>query len=308
MALVVGVEIPDADLAATVGSGFDRLPERLDAAGVGYVLLGADRAAGTGPALSPALTGTVFARRTTGLGLVAAASPQRDHPYNLARRIASLDHIARGRAGWLALRADAAIALGAPDRGSWAPARGPRGAELLADAVTAVRALWRTWPLESLTLERPARVRPPEAELRYADHTGAYASTGPLNVPTTPQGEPVVFWEHADGDGAHAATADLVLAGPGDEPAASAHLRLDAADPALRERITALADRPGGTGVLIRVGRADVGGFLTGTLPALAAAGVVRLRDTADPEPLRVHLGIDRRAEPDPRRWRPVYA
>ncbi|UGT62824.1 hypothetical protein [Nocardia asteroides] len=148
MALVVGVEIPDADLATTVGSGFDRLPERLDAAGVGYVLLGADRATGTGPALGPVLTGTVFVRRATGLGLVAAASPQRDHPYNLARRIASLDHIARGRAGWPALRADAAIALGAPDRGSWAPARAPRGAEALTDAVTDhVGGGWETHPL-----------------------------------------------------------------------------------------------------------------------------------------------------------------
>ncbi|WP_024800116.1 LLM class flavin-dependent oxidoreductase [Nocardia sp. BMG51109] len=314
MPLVIGVDIPDHQLARSLDDGFGRVPELLDAAGVGYVVFGTDRSEPAGPSLNPVLLGTVFARRTTGLGIVAAAAPQRDHPFNLARRIASLDHISGGRAGWLALRADHGIALGAPEQGSWAAPGTPTEAPLLADAVRAARALWRTWPIESLTTEVPAR-RPPEAEIRYADHTGVFATTGPLNVPTTPQGEPIVLWDYRTGDARNAGTADVAFLSDRDHVAAvtelpdtvAGHVRFDGRDPRLRSRIEQLAAESGSvSGVLIRLDLADLRGFLDLTLPALSDAGIVRLRTA--PGTLREHLGIARRTDPDPLRLRPVFA
>ncbi|MEU4837620.1 LLM class flavin-dependent oxidoreductase [Nocardia testacea] len=315
MPLVLGLQIPDGQLAGEARHGFGDLPERLDAAGIGYLVLGADRAAAAGASLNPGLLGTLFARRTKGLGLVVAAAPQRDHPFNIARRIAALDHISRGRAGWLALRTDRHLALGAPRHGTWADAAGPVGAELLADAVTAARALWRTWPLETLT--RPPAERTPEVEVRYADHTGAFPTTGPLNVPTTPQGEPLVGWMYELGDSGHIGVTDIAFVTPRDRavavpaaPAVTTHVRLLGENTRLRSRIAELAEEAWGvTGVLLRVGLADLPDFLDRTLPALAEAGLVRLRDPAADAALtlRDHLGIARRPEPDPLRWRPVY-
>ncbi|MBB5916104.1 alkanesulfonate monooxygenase SsuD/methylene tetrahydromethanopterin reductase-like flavin-dependent oxidoreductase (luciferase family) [Nocardia transvalensis] len=313
MTVVLGVEVPDDQLARSVGTDFERAPELLDQAGVGYVVLGADRASPGRPpgALDPTLAGVFFARRTHGLGLIVAAAPQRDHPFNIARRTASLDHIARGRGGWLASRTDHALALGSPPHGSWAPPDAPTGAALLADAVTAARALWRTWPAASLAEDLTGR--PPEAEVRYADHTGVYATTGPLNVPTTPQGEPVVAWDYRPGDAGRAAVADIAFVTTRDHPAAASelpdtvaiHVRLDGRDPELVSRISELASWET-AGVLIRLDLAAIPRFVEHTVPALSGAGTVRLRGPAPA--LRDHLGVARRADPDPRRLRPVFA
>ncbi|WP_196814664.1 LLM class flavin-dependent oxidoreductase [Nocardia sp. BMG111209] len=312
MTLVLGVQIPDEQLVRAAGTGFDRIPELLDRAGVGYVVLGGDRAAPLTRSLNPALLGVVFARRTQGLGIVTAAAAQRDHPYNLARRVASLDHISGGRAGWLALRADQGIALGATEQGSWAAADAPAGPALPAEAVAAARALWRTWPIESLTTADPAS-RPAEAEVRYADHTGVFATIGPLNVPTTPQGEPIVLWDYRPGDGDHAAAADVALVAHDDRAAAAelpptvaVHLRADGRDPELPARLRDWAREPEPVaGVLIRLDLGDIPTFLDNTAPVLADQGVLRLRSSATT--LRDHLGITRRTEPDPLHLRPVY-
>ncbi|MFF2083685.1 LLM class flavin-dependent oxidoreductase [Nocardia sp. NPDC058176] len=323
MALVVGVEISDGELARAVGTGFDEVAGLLDGAGIGYVVLGADRADGATESLSPAIAGTLFARRTRGLGIVAAASPQRDHPYNIARRLASLDHLAHGRAGWLALREDRSTTLGQVARGSWTGPE-PLGAAPLADAVTAARALWRTWPIETLTGT--------DSFVRHADHTGQYSTTGPLNVPTTPQGEPVVWWRYERGDDpGHVGVADVAIVAPGEIDTARAelpesvhrHVRIDNADLAGHTgdradvhgsalpggpTLADLAARDDVHGVLIRLDLAALPDFAERTLPALAAAGLVRLRVSGGTSTLRDHLGIARRTEPDLSRHRLVFA
>ncbi|MFE3279942.1 LLM class flavin-dependent oxidoreductase [Nocardia sp. NPDC059239] len=311
--LVLGVEIPDDQLARAVDTGFGRVPELLDNAGIGYVVFGSDRATRAVASVSPLLVATAFARRTHGLGLVAAASPQRDHPYNIARRTASLDHISGGRAGWLALPSDHTLALGAPEHGIWAASDAPTAAPLLADAVGAVRALWRTWPAESLDLDAPTP-RPPRAEVRYADYTGVFATTGPLNIPTTPQGEPVVFWDYQIGDSQNADTADIAFlpiadlaTAAAELPAAvTAHVRVDGHDSDLLNLVKELAATSRTAGVLIRLDVVDLPDFAEDILPELVGADLVRTRTTR--QTLREYLDIRRRAEPDPLRLRPVFA
>ncbi|MFD9663150.1 LLM class flavin-dependent oxidoreductase [Rhodococcus sp. NPDC059968] len=312
--LVLGVEIPDDQLAHAVGNGFDRVPELLDEAGIGYVVLGADRGTYAAASVSPLLVGTVFARRTYGLGIVAAASPQRDHPYNIARRTASLDHISGGRAGWLAIRSDQSIVLGAPEHGTWAEPTALPGASLLADATAAVRALWRTWPIESLTLDAPSP-RPPQAEVRYADHAGVFATTGPLNVPTTPQGEPVVFWNYRTGESEAAGVADVAVVTASDHASAAtelpatvtAHVRVDGRQPDLLSLVKELAAAPAAvSGVLVRVDIADLHNFVEHILPELVGTDLVRTRTTR--QTLREYLDITRRSELEPQRLRPVFA
>jgi alkanesulfonate monooxygenase SsuD/methylene tetrahydromethanopterin reductase-like flavin-dependent oxidoreductase (luciferase family) len=315
MAPVIGVEIPDGQLAQLAGAGFDQVPELLEAAGVGYVVLGADRATGaSGASLSPTIAGTVFARRTRGLGIVTAASPQRDHPYNIARRLASLDHLTHGRAGWLALREDRATALGQAGRSSWAA--DPIGAAHSADAVTAARALWRTWPIESLVTSDHDPGFLDESQVRFADHTGLFPTTGPLNVPTTPQGEPLVWWRYEPGDDPHdVGVADVAIVAADDRTAAGRlpesvrlHVRVDGSDAELRTDIAELATHPRVHGVLVRLDVFDLRRFIDRTVEVLAESGVIRLRAESGPALLREYLEIPRRIEPDLSAHRPVFA
>jgi FMN-dependent oxidoreductase (nitrilotriacetate monooxygenase family) len=50
--------------------------------------------------LDPLLLMSAIAAKTTHIGLIATASTTFDHPYQVARRFASLDHISHGRASW----------------------------------------------------------------------------------------------------------------------------------------------------------------------------------------------------------------
>src|SRR3984885_15721585 len=50
--------------------------------------------------LEPLTLLSAVATHTTHIGLVATASSTYNSPFNLARRLASLDHISGGRAGW----------------------------------------------------------------------------------------------------------------------------------------------------------------------------------------------------------------
>ncbi len=209
----VGIEIPSADLIASLGAGLSGLADALDASGATYAVVGADRTeVGGAPSVSPTVAGALLARRTKNIGLVLAASPQRDHPYNIARRVASVDHVSGGRAGFLALRRDRVLEFGVGDGSSWVEA--PIGAGELADVVIGIRKLWRTWPIETLDADPTVSE---SAVIRFATHFGVFNTKGPLNSPTTPQGEPVVFWKW-DGGGGHfqeefsaARSADIIV-------------------------------------------------------------------------------------------------
>ncbi|MFM2371688.1 MAG: hypothetical protein RIS85_1410, partial [Pseudomonadota bacterium] len=69
---------------------------------VGYhPVQGADIFAGMEtPKLDPLAVLSTIAAATSHLGLIGTASTTYSHPYDLARRFASLDHLSRGRAGW----------------------------------------------------------------------------------------------------------------------------------------------------------------------------------------------------------------
>jgi alkanesulfonate monooxygenase SsuD/methylene tetrahydromethanopterin reductase-like flavin-dependent oxidoreductase (luciferase family) len=189
--LNIGIEVPGTELlnALAPKQAVD-LARALDASGVSYAVLGGERdheASAASP--SPTIAGALLARHSRRVGLVVAASPQRDHPFNLARRTASLDHISAGRAGVLALSRDRVIESGLGAASVWATS--PADSVALADAIAALRKLWRSWPLESLDAD-PSIAQ--GAVVRFAAHDGIFSTRGPLNSPSTPQGEPVVFW------------------------------------------------------------------------------------------------------------------
>ncbi|WP_230595759.1 LLM class flavin-dependent oxidoreductase [Rhodococcoides fascians] len=267
----VGVRLRDVPSGGV--AELARAASALDASGTGFVVLGTQVGG-----LDPSTVASFLARRTSGLGLVVEAAPQRDHPYNIARRVASLDHLTRGRAGWWVLSDDDSTELGLGVRSSWVDA--PRSTRN-PDAVTAVRALWRTWPAAAVVGDVESNIFTRAEDIRYADHRGVFTTAGPLTVPTTPQGEPVIF-----GPG----TSDIAVEGD----TAFASVSVDAIGSALDA---------GASGVVVDVH--DLDAWLHDVLPGLIQDGVVRPRRSTTT--LRGYLNIGLPAEPDLSANRPVY-
>ncbi|MEN0136661.1 MAG: LLM class flavin-dependent oxidoreductase [Rhodococcus sp. (in: high G+C Gram-positive bacteria)] len=260
---------------------------RIDEAGIDFLVLGGDRVvtgASAHPAIDATVAATVLARHTRSVGLVVAGAVVRDHPFNLARRIGSLDHGSRGRAGWLAQTSDRSA-------GSWATAD---PVDAAADAVSVVRKLWESWPGDSIVDDAERGIFADSERIVHIDHSGIFSVSGPLNVPEPPQRKPPVFWRPASDAEQVAARrgADAVILA--DEEAVRryrAHFDADAA----RDQVV-LIDRPwspgGDPASATEADGVIVGGFTASDLPALLDA-VRREPILRDPRrTLRDRLGL----------------
>ena len=143
-----------------------------------------------GAGLEPLTLLSAIATVTKHVGLIASVSTTFSEPYPLARSLASLDHISRGRAGW-AVGTDGGLEEAANfnmDEPVEAAVRYERAAELL-DVVTQ---LWDSWADDAAG--RRARVR-------EIEHTGLFFKVrGPLNVRRTPQGWPLLVHQATSSD------------------------------------------------------------------------------------------------------------
>ncbi|CAM5378659.1 LLM class flavin-dependent oxidoreductase [Corynebacterium variabile] len=131
--------------------------------------------------LEPVTALTALARATTRIGLVSTISSTFWDPFHTARLSASLDHISGGRAGINVVTSmtDAEARNHGMDRLPDHEERYARAAEFIG----AVTALWESWPAGS----------PPTAAVPVDHHGHFFDVDGPLNIPATPQGHPVLF-------------------------------------------------------------------------------------------------------------------
>lgn len=141
--------------------------------------------------LDPLVLLTALALRTERIGLIGTASTTYSHAYTLARQFASLDHLSKGRAGWNIVT-------------SWAPNAGLNYGladnvdhgdryRIAEEFVSAVDALWRSFPASALLDDRSSGRMLDGASIQPVNFEGRYVRTrGPLNVPGSPQGRPVL--------------------------------------------------------------------------------------------------------------------
>jgi alkanesulfonate monooxygenase SsuD/methylene tetrahydromethanopterin reductase-like flavin-dependent oxidoreductase (luciferase family) len=152
------------------------------------------------------------------VGLVPEVSTTLTEPFHVSTQFATLDHISRGRAGWLVQVSTSADGAGYVGPRS-VPLPRARFAEA-AEHVEVVRRLWDSWE-DGAEIRDAATHRFVDRErLHYVDFDGAYFSVkGPSITPRPPQGQPIV----AALAGAEAATAlaassaDVVLIAASDE-------------------------------------------------------------------------------------------
>ncbi|HEX7852370.1 MAG TPA: LLM class flavin-dependent oxidoreductase [Sphingobium sp.] len=150
---------------------------------------------------------------TSRIGLIATASTSFSDPYNLARQFASLDHMSGGRIGWnVVTSADPGAAF---NFGHQQPIRHADRYARAEEFVDVVLGLWDSWDEGAFPRDRTKGRYFDPAAMHVLEHRGAHFSVrGPLNIPRSPQGRPVIVHAGASepGKALAARVADLVFA------------------------------------------------------------------------------------------------
>jgi FMN-dependent oxidoreductase (nitrilotriacetate monooxygenase family) len=151
-------------------------------------------------ALEPTIVLASIAAATSRIGIIGTASTSYNEPYNIARRFATLDHVSNGRAGWnVVTTADLGSARNfGRDAVPGHAERYARAAEFTA----IVKALWDSWEDDALVGDKQSGLFVDSGKVHAIAHRGTHFSVqGPLNVPRSPQGHPVLVQAGASGDG-----------------------------------------------------------------------------------------------------------
>lgn len=142
--------------------------------------------------LDPSIVAASIGAVTSKLGVAITKSATFFHPYELARIFASLDHITRGRVAWnivTSLTASEAQNFG-QDSHLDHEFRYERAEEFL----RATLDLWSSWDPDALVVDKNTGVFADPDKIRRVEHDGKFFRTrGPLNVPRSPQGHPVLI-------------------------------------------------------------------------------------------------------------------
>jgi FMN-dependent oxidoreductase (nitrilotriacetate monooxygenase family) len=134
---------------------------------------------------------SALAAVTSHIGLTATATTTFNEPYNIARKYASLDHLSGGRAGWnLVTSANEAEAYNFGFDVHVAHADRYARAREFAEVVLG---LWDSWEDDALLFDKVGGRFFDPGKLHMLRHEGErFRVRGPLNVPRTPQGRPIV--------------------------------------------------------------------------------------------------------------------
>ncbi|WP_411036916.1 LLM class flavin-dependent oxidoreductase [Shinella sp. BYT-45] len=144
------------------------------------------------PRLDPLVALGVMAGVTEHLGLAATISTGYNEPFNVARALATFDHLTDGRAGWNIVTSfqDAeAQNYGQPRL----PPRDDRYARA-EEVVEAATRLWDSWEDDTLIQDKESGHFGHPEKVHSVDFEGKYVRTqGPLSVPRPPQGYPLLI-------------------------------------------------------------------------------------------------------------------
>lgn len=179
------VSLPDAE----------RLVSAAQSSGIDAIRL-VDRSAGT-PTLDPSVVGAYLAGEYRQISYLIDVATTHNAPYNLARRVLSIDRATGGRVG-LTLR------TGVGDEVSNPAAPDPDGAEAdsasrWAEYAQILVALWNSFPAEALRGDQAAGIVADDLLIRPIGHDGTYYRVaGPLDGPSSPQGRPVLLADDSD--------------------------------------------------------------------------------------------------------------
>ena len=110
---------------------------------------------------------------TDHLGLVGVIDTTSTEPFEVARQLATLDHLSDGRAGW------SVTAAGATD-----------------EFIAVVREFWDSWAPDAVLADLDTGIYADPNKIRSVEHTGAqFTARGMATLPAGPHGGPVLVSE-----------------------------------------------------------------------------------------------------------------
>jgi FMN-dependent oxidoreductase (nitrilotriacetate monooxygenase family) len=143
---------------------------------------------------------SALAMVTNCVGLVCTMSTSYNEPYHVARRIASIDHISNGRAGWnLVTSSQDSEALNFGLEAHYGHSERYLRANEFAEIVTG---LWDSWDDDAFVRDKASGLFFEPQKMRVLNHHGPHFKVkGPLNIPRPPQGQPVIVQAGTSDDG-----------------------------------------------------------------------------------------------------------
>lgn len=143
---------------------------------------------------------SALAALTTHIGLVATVTVSYSEPYQVARQLASLDHISGGRAGWNVVTS---WLSGTAD--NFGKAEHPPHAvryRIAREHLNVVKGLWDSWEDDAFAYNKRSGEFFTPGKLHALQHKGEFFSVkGPLNIARSRQGQPVIFQAGTSEDG-----------------------------------------------------------------------------------------------------------
>ena len=162
--------------------------------------------------LEPLTLLSALAVTTRNIGLVGTLTTSYNEPFNVARRLASLDLISKGRAGWNVVTSGDAGTAGNYGRDEHYD-YDTRYARAL-EHVAVVQGLWHSYEDGAFPRNRATGQFLDPSRMHALNHKGEHFSVlGPLNIQRSPQGQPVIFQagDSQQGRELGAATADVIF-------------------------------------------------------------------------------------------------
>jgi FMN-dependent oxidoreductase (nitrilotriacetate monooxygenase family) len=149
---------------------------------------------------------------TSYVGLGATVSTSFSEPYNVARIFSSIDHITKGRAAWNVVTTSTSKAAVNFSREEHLEHdfRYERAEEF----VDIVKGLWDCWEDGAIVADKATGVYLDASKVHRLNHRGRFFQVrGPLNMPRSPQGHPVIIQAGGSevGQELAARTADVVF-------------------------------------------------------------------------------------------------
>lgn len=142
--------------------------------------------------LEPNILMASLAAVTDKIGLVSTLSTTYNHPFNTARMFATLDHLSNGRVGWNVVTSahdNEALNFGESHHMDHS-----RRYERADEFVQVTKQLWDSWDDDAITANRQEGTFLDILKVRPIHYDGQfYKVRGPLNIPRSRQGHPVLI-------------------------------------------------------------------------------------------------------------------
>ncbi|NQX25903.1 NtaA/DmoA family FMN-dependent monooxygenase [Microbacteriaceae bacterium VKM Ac-2854] len=133
----------------------------------------------------------VLAQHTSKMGFIATMSTSFYPPFILARTMATMDHLTKGRVGWNVVTSSEDLA--GQNYGLDHLLPHDERYVMAEEYVQVVKALWDSWEPGAIVADRETGVLADHTKVHPIHHDGKYFKVrGPLNLPAGPQGHPVI--------------------------------------------------------------------------------------------------------------------